>query len=102
MFNRLKIYLVALFFVALFFPKNVFAQTIATYKINEVKNSEGVVLSQVKIYVDGFYVHHYASETLTFCEGCYCDDGSATESKVSCNFGNHTISLQKTGYVEWN
>jgi len=26
MFNRLKIYLVALFFVALFFPKNVFAQ----------------------------------------------------------------------------
>lgn len=68
----------------------------ATYKINEVKNEDGEVLSSVKIYVDGNYVHHYAPEILTFCDGCKCD------ADVGCGFGNHTISLEKSGYQNWS
>jgi len=68
----------------------------ATYKINEVKDKSGNVLSSVKIYVDGFYIHHYAPETLVFCDGCKCD------TYVDCGFGNHIVELQKTGYLDWN
>lgn len=38
----------------------------AFYKINEVKNKNGETISNVKIYVDGVYIHHYAPEVLTF------------------------------------
>lgn len=67
-----------------------------TYKINEVKNGDGEVLSSVKIYVDGVYTHHYAPEMITFCEGCKCD------TYVDCGFGEHTIKLEKNGYEAWS
>ena len=68
----------------------------ATYKINEVKDEDGNVLSSVKVYVDGVYVHHYAPETLKFCDGCQCD------TYVDCGFGEHTIKLEKSGYENWS
>jgi len=68
----------------------------ATYKINEVRDEDGEILSSVKVYVDGVYVHHYAPEVLTFCDGCQCD------SYVGCGFGQHTIKLEKTGYGDWS
>ena len=69
----------------------------ATYKINEVKDEDGEVLrSSVKVYVDGVYIHHYAPEVLTFCDGCQCD------GYVACGFGQHTIKLEKTGYEDWS
>jgi hypothetical protein len=71
----------------------------ASFKINEVKNESGEALSTVKIYVDGKYTHHYAPETLKFCDGCYCYNGG--EEKVSCGFGQHTFRLEKTGYNNW-
>lgn len=67
----------------------------AIYKINEVKDGEGTVLSSVKIYVDGNYVHHYAPENLEFCDNCQCYEG------VSCGLGSHTITLEKSGYNVW-
>jgi len=70
--------------------------TIATYKINEVKDEGGNALSSVKVYVDDVYVHHYAPETLTFCDGCQCD------TYVGCGFGEHTIKLEKSGFVNWS
>ena len=68
----------------------------ATYKINEVKDGDGEVLNIVKVYVDGVYLHHYAPEVLTFCDGCQCD------TYVSCGFGQHVIKLEKTGYHDWS
>jgi len=68
----------------------------ATYKINEVKDEDGEVLNSVKVYVDEVYIHHYAPEVLTFCEGCQCD------GYVACGFGQHTIKLEKTGYEDWS
>ncbi len=64
------------------------------YKINEVKDSSGSKLDQVKIYVDSVYIHHYTPETLTFCDGCKCDE-------VACGFGSHIFKLEKSGYNEW-
>ena len=68
----------------------------ATYKINEIKDEDGEILKNVKVYVDDVYLHHYAPEVLTFCEGCQCD------SYVSCDFGQHQIKLEKTGYQSWS
>ncbi len=68
----------------------------ATYKINEVKDEDGEILSSVKVYIDEIYLHHYAPEVLTFCDDCQCD------TYVSCNFGQHTIKLEKTGYEDWS
>ncbi|MCL5090875.1 MAG: hypothetical protein M1514_02580 [Patescibacteria group bacterium] len=70
----------------------------ATYKINEVKNEGGEVLSNIQIYVDGNYIHHYAPEIISFCNGCYCD----ADHLVSCNFGDHTFRLEKTDYSPWS
>lgn len=67
----------------------------ATFKINEAKDRQGNVLSSVKIYVDGVYIHHYVPETINFCGGCKCD------TDVDCGFGEHAIELQKTGYEDW-
>jgi len=67
----------------------------ATYQINDVKDQAGNILAQVKIYVDGNYIHHYAPETLIFCDGCQCADG------VQCGFGEHLIRLEKTGFENW-
>ena len=69
----------------------------ATYKINKAKDNNGVELSSVKIYVDGQYTHHYDDETLTFCDGCHCDD----ENAVDCGFGGHVIKTEKDGYENW-
>lgn len=71
------------------------APATGTYKINEVKDENSNVLSGVEIYVDGEYVHHYAPEALTFCNGCKCD------TYVECGFGEHTIRLGKSGYENW-
>lgn len=68
----------------------------ATYKINEVKDEDGEILNNVKVYVDNIYLHHYTPEVITFCEGCQCD------TYVACDFGQHTIKLEKTGYEDWN
>jgi len=72
-----------------------FAVSKATYTIRETKNEKGEVLSSVKVYVDDVYLHHYAPEVLTFCESCQCD------TYTDCGFGEHKISLQKSGYLEW-
>jgi hypothetical protein len=79
----------------LLFPSKILAQTSATYKINEVKNNDSIVLSVVKIYVDDVYLHHYAPQTITFCDGCKCD------TYVDCGFGEHRIKLEKAGYLDW-
>ena len=67
----------------------------ATYKINEVKDKDKNILNSVKIYVDGGYTHHYAPETLSFCDGCKCD------TEINCSLGQHTIKLEKSGYQDW-
>jgi len=68
------------------------------YKINSVKDSDGATLSNIKIYVDGGYTHHYAPESIYFCAGCHCDDSN----EVSCDLGGHTIKLVKEGYADWS
>ena len=68
----------------------------ATYKINEVKDEDGNVLSSVKVYVDGVYIHHYVPEVLTFCDGCQCN------TYVDCGYGEHVIMLEKSGFDNWN
>jgi len=68
---------------------------VATYKINEIKDEDGEILNSVKVYIDDVYLHHYAPEVISFCDGCWCD------SYVSCGFGQHTIKLEKTGYDNW-
>jgi len=70
----------------------------STYKINSVKDSDGATLSNIKIYVDGGYTHHYAPESITFCAGCHCDDSN----EVSCDLGSHTIKLVREGYADWS
>ncbi len=68
----------------------------ATYNIYTVKDDTGDSLSNVKIYLDGVYIHHYAPETLTFCSDCVCD------GEYDCRFGNHIIRLEKKGYEDWS
>lgn len=68
----------------------------ATYQINEVKNTEGEALVNVKVYLNDVYLHHYVPETLTFCPGCQCD------GLVECGFGTHTVGLKKSGYQDWS
>jgi len=58
--------------------------TKAVYKINKSKDDSGSELSSVQIHVDGTYVHHEDDEILEFYPG------------------NHTISLRKSGYSDWN
>jgi len=70
--------------------------TTATYKINDVKDEDGNVLSSVRVHVDGVYVHHHAPEDLTFCDGCKCD------GYIDCGFGEHTIRLEKSGFGNWS
>jgi len=79
-------------------PTPTSSPTTATYKINEVKDEGGEILSNVWVYVDGEYTHHYAPETLTFGDGKYCDDNK----EVECGFGEHTIRLEKSGYEDWS
>lgn len=70
----------------------------AVYKINKVKDENGTELTSVKIYVDNVYTHHEDAETLTFCDGCHCDN----DNSIDCGFGEHTIKLQKDGYPDWS
>ncbi|HUS51994.1 MAG TPA: hypothetical protein VMX77_00845, partial [Candidatus Bathyarchaeia archaeon] len=72
------------------------SQEKATYKINEVKDGEGNLLGSVKVYLDGVYLHHYAPETLTFCDSCQDENG------VDCGFGTHTVKLEKSDYQDWS
>lgn len=76
-------------------PSSSSSSSSVSYRINEVKDEDGNTLSSVKVYVDGVYLKHYAPETLTFCDGCSCD------SLTSCDFGGHTIKLEKNGYQDW-
>jgi len=66
----------------------------AQWKINEAKDTNGTVLSAVKIYLDDVYLHHYSPEVLTFCSGCQCGE-------VECDFGIHRLRLVKSGYLAW-
>jgi len=77
-------------------PTPSLSPTSATYQINDVKDEDGNSLSSVKVYLDDFYLHHYAPETLTFCNGCQCD------TYVVCDFGEHTIKLEKSGFANWS
>lgn len=45
----------------------------ATLRVKEVKNEDGELLSNVKIYIDSVYTHHFAPEDINFCESCKCD-----------------------------
>ena len=67
----------------------------AVYRILAVTDQNGDELTAVKIYVDDRYIHHYAPEELTFCPDCFCYE------QVSCQLGQHTIKLEKTGYQPW-
>lgn len=55
---------------------------------NELRNAE--------VWVDGTYIHRYAPGDIYFCDGCMC--GEYTD----CDFGTHTITIVKTGYVNFN
>jgi hypothetical protein len=66
----------------------------ATCLVNSPTDPSGNVLTSVKIYVDGQYIHHYAPESLSFGSDCFCDD----DKQISCDFGKHTITLEKNGY----
>jgi hypothetical protein len=67
----------------------------AIYKIDKSKDGSGAELSSVQIYVDGQYIHHEDDEILEFYTGHDCYTG------ISCDFGNHIISLRKDGYSNW-
>lgn len=77
-------------------PTSISSPETAIYKINEAKDEDGNVLSSVKVHIDGVYAHHYAPETLTFCDGCQCD------TYIDCGFGEHTIKLEKSGFANWS
>jgi len=66
--------------------------------ILQPKDQSGNNLTNVKIVVDGQYIHHYAPETLLFCDDCYCDDGKLVE----CGYGEHHFLLEKDGYDLWS
>ena len=66
----------------------------ATCLVKSPTDSAGDTLTNVKIYVDGIYIHHYAPEELTFGPGRFCDQ----ENKVACDFGKHKITLEKSGF----
>jgi len=66
----------------------------ATCLVKSPTDSSGNTLTSVKIYVDGVYIHHYAPEELIFGSGRFCDQ----ESKVVCDFGQHKITLEKSGF----
>lgn len=70
----------------------------AELTISRAKDENGNDLYQVKIYIDGQYIHKVDNEVLYFCNDCFCD----REKQVSCGFGEHTISLEKTGYESWS
>lgn len=67
----------------------------ASYRINNSKDSNGVVLNSVQIYVDGNYIHHEDEENMYFFNGHECYTG------IDCDLGTHTISLRKSGYESW-
>ena len=66
----------------------VISEAIDTDLMRRVPNAE--------VYVDGVYIHAYAPETLHFCTGCMCG------TYVDCEFGTHTISVRKKGYMEFS
>jgi hypothetical protein len=66
----------------------------AVLQIAEVTDSSGEKLSSVKIYLDGEYMHHYAPEEIEFCSDC-------KDGEIKCDFGEHTIKLEKSGYYSW-
>ena len=68
----------------------------AYYKINDVKDGSGNIITNVKISVDGNYIHHYAPETIEFCDGCDCS------GYTNCCFGTHKIVLERSGYEAWS
>ena len=68
----------------------------AIWEIGYVTDQAGNILSAAKVYVDDTYIGHYAPETLKFCTGCTCD------TIVPCGFGEHTITVKKTGYRDWS
>lgn len=67
----------------------------ASYRINNSKDSNGIVLNGVQIYVDGNYIHHEDEENIYFFNGHECYTG------IDCDLGTHTISLRKSGYESW-
>jgi hypothetical protein len=77
-------------------PTPTLAKTI--YKINKPKDSNGQLISSVKIYVDNLYTHHEDDEILGFCDGCFCDDAKS----IQCGYGEHTIKLTKADYSDWS
>ena len=70
----------------------------AFININEVKSENGNSLSSVRIYLNGEYIHHYAPETLKFCDDCNC---GTSEYFVACKLGVNTIDMEKDGYQRW-
>lgn len=68
----------------------------AIWEIGNATDPSGNILSAAKVFVDTAYIGHYAPETLKFCPGCSCD------TVVQCDFGEHTVTVKKTGYKDWN
>ena len=75
------------------------AASSATLKVKEVKNEDGEILSNVKIYIDSVYTHHYAPEDFTFCEDCKC---IKCDNQIDLKFGSYTVKLEKGGYKDWS
>jgi hypothetical protein len=70
----------------------------AEINIGAVKDNNGKVLSNVKVYVNGIYTHHYAPEILVFCPGCNC--GNQVHF-VECNYGDGVLKLERKDYEDW-
>jgi len=68
----------------------------ATWEIGNATDTDGNILSAARVFVDEIYIGHYAPETLEFCPGCTCD------TVVPCGFGEHTVTVRKTGYRDWS
>jgi hypothetical protein len=75
------------------------SESSATLRVKEVKDENGAILSNVKIYIDSIYTHHYAPEDINFCENCKCD---GCDSQIDLKFGSYVIKLEKSGYESWS
>ena len=79
-------------------PTNTPTSSQGIVQVDKAKDQDGNEFDdkdRVKIYIDGTYINHYAPETLTFCDGCFC-------KSAPCGFGSHNIRLEKSGYEDWS
>lgn len=59
------------------------------------KNGETIEGKNIKIYVDGAWIHHYVPWNIEFCDNCDCD------GYANCGLGDHAISLAHSEFKDW-